>query len=70
MKKEIKIDGMMCAHCKEHVEKALEMIDGVSARADIEKKCAIVESQSTISNETLIKAVKDAGYDPAGITDL
>ena len=31
MKKRFTIDGMMCGHCRAHVEKALNSIDGVKA---------------------------------------
>lgn len=31
MKKTILIEGMMCAHCQMHVQKALAAIDGVCA---------------------------------------
>ena len=32
MNKKINIEGMMCAHCVAHVEKALNAIPGVHAR--------------------------------------
>ena len=54
------IDGMMCMHCKAHVEKALNAIDGVSATVDLESKSASVTGD--VSNEVLKKAVIDAGY--------
>lgn len=59
MKKMI-IDGMMCMHCKAHVEKALNDIDGVTATVDLENKCANIET--TVDDEILTKAVHDAGY--------
>ena len=31
MKKEFKIEGMMCNHCRMHVEKALNSMEGVHA---------------------------------------
>lgn len=59
MKKMI-IDGMMCMHCKAHVEKALNDIDGVTATVDLDNKCANIET--TVDDEILTKAVRDAGY--------
>ncbi len=54
------IDGMMCMHCKAHVEKALNDIEGVSATVDLEKKSASVTGD--VSDDVLKKAVTDAGY--------
>lgn len=59
MKKMI-IEGMMCMHCKAHVEKALNEIEGVTATVDLENKCANIEGD--VANEVLTKAVTDAGY--------
>ena len=43
MNKKIVIDGMMCMHCAGAVEKALNALDGVTAKVDLEQKCAHVE---------------------------
>lgn len=58
--KTMTIDGMMCMHCKAHVEKALNAIDGVSATVDLESKSATISGD--VSEEILKKAVTDAGY--------
>lgn len=60
MAKTITIEGMMCAHCQAHVDKALNAIDGISATVDLEKKTATVTGD--VSDEVLRKAVTDAGY--------
>ncbi|MBQ8538258.1 MAG: cadmium-translocating P-type ATPase, partial [Ruminococcus sp.] len=54
------IDGMMCMHCKAHVEKALNAIDGVTATVDLENKSATITGD--VADEVLTKAVTDAGY--------
>lgn len=66
-KKTIHIEGMMCAHCSGRVEKALNDLSGVTAKVDLEKKCAVVELSGTVSDETLTKAVTDAGYEVVSI---
>lgn len=43
MKKEYKVEGMSCNHCRMHVEKALNAIDGVVATVSLEPPVAIVE---------------------------
>lgn len=60
MKIVLKIDGMSCGHCSARVEQALNSLPGVSARVDLKKKCAYVESDA--DEATLCKAVEDAGY--------
>ncbi len=59
----MKIEGMMCAHCKAAVEKALNAVDGVKAAVDLEAKTASVDAPADIDKEVLKKAVEDAGYE-------
>ena len=66
MKKTLTIEGMMCAHCVAHVEKALTALDGVdSVTVDLAGKTAVVTGD--VSDEALKKAVADAGYQ---VTDI
>ena len=67
MNKTIHINGMMCAHCVAHVEKALNAIDGVTAKADLDQKLASVTLSKDVSDETLRQAVVDAGYEVTAI---
>ena len=60
MEKTMKIEGMMCAHCSGRVEKALNELPGVTATVNLEAGTATVQGEA--SNETLTKAVTDAGY--------
>ena len=62
VKMEIKIEGMSCSHCSGRVEQALNAIDGVSAKVDLEKKTAYVTSSENITEEQIKAAVEDAGY--------
>ncbi len=63
MEKILKIEGMMCNHCKMHVEKALNNLDGVSAEVNLEDKSAKVILSKEVSDEVLKKAVEEAGYE-------
>jgi copper chaperone CopZ len=57
------IEGMSCNHCKMAVEKALQGVTGVSkAEVDLQKKTAAITVQGTVANDSLIRAVEDAGY--------
>ena len=43
MKKEFKVEGMMCNHCRMHVEKALNSIEGVNATVTLDPPVAVIE---------------------------
>lgn len=60
--KTISISGMHCAHCAQSVTESLNTIDGVSARADLSRQCAVVSCDRDISEEILICAVEKAGF--------
>ena len=63
MKKTLSIDGMMCEHCRSHVEKALSAVDGVtSVDVSLENKNAVVSLSKDVSNDVLTAAVTEAGY--------
>ena len=68
MTKTLTIEGMMCAHCVAHVEKALSALGGViSAKADLEDKCATVTLAAPVSAQELKDAVTEAGYEVVSI---
>lgn len=67
MKKTMFIDGMMCSHCTGTVTKVLNAIDGVSAEVSLENKCAYIELSKEVSDDVLINAVTEAGYEVKGI---
>ena len=68
MKKTLKIEGMMCGHCEMHIKKALEAIDGVTEVSVSHKTgTAIVTLEKNISDNALMAAVADQGYQ---VTDI
>lgn len=68
MSKKILVEGMSCGHCSARVEKALNAIDGVTAKVDLEAKTAFVDITGNVSDDTLKQAVEDAGYEVKGIS--
>ena len=71
MKKVLDIEGMMCQHCAAHVNKALSGIEGVEAvEVSLENKNAAVTLAADVSDEVLVKAVVDAGYEVKGVKTL
>lgn len=71
MKKVLDVEGMMCQHCVAHVTKALQGIAGVEAvEVSLENKNAAVTLADDVSDEVLVKAVVDAGYEVKGVKTL
>ena len=68
MKKTVKIEGMMCAHCQKHVNDALSALDGVSGcEVSLENNEAVLTLKKDVSDDAITKAVTDAGYTVTGI---
>jgi Cu+-exporting ATPase len=59
------ISGMTCASCVSHVEKAINQVPGV-AKASVNlatEKASIGFNNGSVAVDTLVSAVRDAGYD-------
>ena len=58
----IKVEGMMCTHCKARVESVCKAIAGTQdAVVDLQKKTVTVTGNA--NPEELKKAIIDAGYE-------
>jgi Cu2+-exporting ATPase len=68
MEKTIRIEGMMCMHCENHVKTALEAIEGVTeARVSHEAGTAVVTLGTPVEDESLVQAVVGQGYKVLGV---
>ena len=63
MKKEFKVEGMTCNHCRMHVEKALNSIDGVKATVTLDPPIATVEFSG---EEKSLKKLQEVVTENAG----
>ncbi len=71
MKKKISIEGMMCNHCKMHVEEALKELKGVEdVKVSLEDKNAVITSQGEISDKEIKDTIEDVGYEAVKIESL
>lgn len=61
------IEGMMCEHCKKHVEEALKKLPVSSTAVDLTKKNAVIEAAGDIADDTLKQTIADAGYEVVNI---
>ena len=63
-KVELKISGMSCASCSARIESKLNTLSGVKASVNLATEKATVEfNPELITLETLIKTIKDIGFD-------
>lgn len=61
----IKVEGMMCPHCKARVESVCKAVPGtVDAVVDLQEKNVTVTGEASV--EALKKAITDAGYEVIG----
>lgn len=61
----IKVEGMMCAHCKARVESVCKAIPGVAdAEVDLQQKQVTVRGEASL--DALKNAITEAGYEVIG----
>ena len=61
MDKTVLIEGMMCMHCRQHVEDALKALN-LDVEVSLEEKKATIRN-CEVADEDIINAVEDAGYE-------
>ena len=57
-----KIDGMHCENCSNRVKRAINRIDGVSAKVNLRKKEALVRYDKDVDDSVVISAIEGQGY--------
>lgn len=61
----LKVEGMMCTHCKAMVEKVCKAVPGAEdAQVDLQAKTVTVTGEA--AHDALVKAITDAGYEVIG----
>ena len=61
----LKVEGMMCTHCKAMVEKVCKATPGtLDAQVDLQAKTVTVTGEA--DRGALVKAITDAGYEVVG----
>lgn len=67
MLKKYTVKGMTCNHCVHHVTVALSEVEGVKdVKVSLAEKSVLVNSEDSVSFETLQSAVEEAGYKLVG----
>lgn len=63
------IEGMTCDNCKKRVENALNSLNQVNVKVNLEQKKAVITLGEEISDEILIETVENMGYQVTSITN-
>ncbi|MGT2472625.1 heavy metal translocating P-type ATPase [Paraburkholderia terrae] len=67
---ELDIQGMTCASCALRVEKALAKVPGVArASVNLATEKATVDADASVTTDTLVNAIRKAGYDAQPLND-
>lgn len=61
-KKTLEIEGMHCQNCVHHVMKAINSIEGASAKVDLDTHLAVVSYDRELNEQELYHVVEEAGY--------
>lgn len=61
-KRQFKVEGMMCNHCRANVEKTIQQLEGVTT-VEVDLASGIATVEGTFDDENIIKAVQGIGYD-------
>jgi len=58
----LKIDGMSCQHCVASVKKAVDGVEGVNSSDITVSAAKVVYDEVKTSRDSIVDAVKNAGY--------
>ena len=65
--KTIRISGMHCDHCVQSVTKAIDKIEGASAKVSLKTETAVVSYDRVLDDVQLKRAVEKAGFSVVSI---
>lgn len=64
MKRTVKINGMGCQHCVNRITEALSAVESVEVlEVSLENKSATVNAADSVSDEALMNAVNEEGFE-------
>jgi copper ion binding protein len=64
MTKEFTVADMSCQHCVNAITKEVQGVQGVQlVKIDLGTKRVSVQANDTVSNDTIVEAINEAGYD-------
>ncbi len=61
-KKEFKVDGMHCEHCRARVEEAVNDISGICGKVDLGKGTLTVSYSKDVDDSIIVSRLERAGY--------
>lgn len=67
--KVFKIDGMHCENCTDRVKRAVNRIDGVSAKVNLRKKEAVIEYERDVDDAKIVNTIESLDYKVVSVSD-
>ena len=70
-KKKVYIEGMSCEHCAKRVESKLKQLTNVkSVKVNSSEKVANIHATAILSNDIIVDAIHELGYDVIDIKEM
>lgn len=66
-KKTFIVEGMTCENCEARVTRAINDMDGISAKVNLKKKEVVVSMENEVSDDVIKEVIEKAGYEVVGI---
>lgn len=66
-KKTFMVEGMTCENCEARVTRAINDMDGLSAKVNLKKKEVVVSMEKEVTDEVIKTAIEKAGYEVVGV---
>lgn len=66
-KKTVYVEGMMCQHCVNRVQEAVDDIKGAAGNVNLKKGTVVVSMDHEITDDEIRNAIEKAGYKVTGI---
>ncbi len=60
--KKVHIEGMMCDHCAARIQNALNSLDGINAKVNLNKETAVIKSDREMNEARIKEVIADLGY--------
>lgn len=65
---QFKVPGMSCQHCVNSISKEVGAVPGVkTVQVVLDTKTVRVEHENTVSVDSLVAAINEAGFDEVGV---
>ena len=65
----VHIKGMMCDHCAARIQNALNSLEGINAKVNLNKETAVIKSDREMNEARIKEVIADLGYAVASMEE-